>query len=103
MADLQSGRIRNVAFAAHNGAGKTSLVDALFYTSGGSTRQGKVDDQTSLSDYEPEEQRRLSSIQLSVLPARWKDHKINLLDTPGYPDFRVPKNIECIFAMQGAL
>ena len=88
MADLQTGRIRNVAFAAHNGAGKTSLVDALFYASGGSTRQGKVDDQTSLSDYEPEEQRRGSSIQLSVLPASWKDHKINLLDTPGYPDFR---------------
>lgn len=88
MADLSTGQIRNVALAAHNGAGKTSLVDALFFTAGGTTRQGKVDDKTSLSDYEPEEQRRGSSIQLAVLPCNWKSSRINLLDTPGYPDFR---------------
>ncbi|MCI0803331.1 MAG: elongation factor G, partial [Chloroflexi bacterium] len=88
MADLNTGQIRNVAFAAHNGAGKTSLADALFFTAGGTNRQGKVDDQTSISDYEPEEQRRGSSIQLAILPCSWKDHRINLLDTPGYPDFR---------------
>ncbi len=88
MADLSTRQIRNVALAGHNGAGKTSLVDALFFTAGGANRQGKVDDKTSLSDYEPEEQRRGSSIQLSVLPCSWKSHRINLLDTPGYPDFR---------------
>ena len=88
MADLNTGQIRNVALAAHNGAGKTSLADALFFTAGGTNRQGKVDDQTSISDYEPEEQRRGSSIQLAILPCSWKDHRINLLDTPGYPDFR---------------
>ena len=88
MADLSTSQIRNVAFVAHSGAGKTSLADALFFTSGGTNRQGKVDDQTSLSDYEPEEQRRVSSIQLAVLPCRWKDHKINVIDTPGYADFR---------------
>lgn len=88
MPKLDTGQIRNVAFAGHNGAGKTSLVDALFFASGGSNRLGKVDDQTSLSDYEPEEHRRGSSIQLAVLPCSWKEHKINLLDTPGYPDFR---------------
>lgn len=88
MADLNTSQIRNVVLIGHNGAGKTSLVDALFFTAGGTTRQGKVDDKTSHSDYEPEEQRRGSSIQLSVLPCSWKDHRINLLDTPGYPDFR---------------
>ena len=88
MADLNTGQIRNVALAAHNGAGKTSLADALLFTSGGASRQGKVDDQTSLSDYEPEEQRRGSSIQLAILPCSWKDHRVNILDTPGYPDFR---------------
>jgi elongation factor G len=88
MADLNTSQIRNVALAGHNGAGKTSLVDALFFTSGGANRQGKVDDKTSLADYEPEEQRRGSSIQLAVLPCSWKSHRINLLDTPGYPDFR---------------
>jgi len=88
MADLNTGQIHNVALAAHNGAGKTSLADALFFAAGGTTRQGKVDDQTSLSDYEPEEQRRGSSIQLAILPCSWNDHLINVLDTPGYPDFR---------------
>ncbi len=88
MADLKTGQIRNIALAAHNGAGKTSLADALFFTTGGTNRQGKVDDRTSISDYEPEEQRRGSSIQLAVLPCSWKGHRINILDTPGYPDFR---------------
>lgn len=88
MADLNTSQIRNVALVGHNGAGKTSLVDALFFTAGGTNRQGKVDDKTSYSDYEPEEQRRGSSIQLAVLPSDWKNHQINLLDTPGYPDFR---------------
>jgi elongation factor G len=88
MADLNTSQIRNVALVGHNGAGKTSLVDALFFTAGGTNRQGKVDDKISYSDYEPEEQRRGSSIQLAVLPSDWKNHQINLLDTPGYPDFR---------------
>ena len=88
MAEITTAQIRNVALIGHNGAGKSSLVDALFFTAGGTTRQGKVDDKTSLSDYEPEEQRRGSSIQLAVLPSDWKSHRINLLDTPGYPDFR---------------
>jgi elongation factor G len=88
MADLSTSQIRNVALVGHNGAGKTSLVDALFFTAGGTSRQGSVDANTSLSDYEPEEHRRGSSIQLAVLPSMWKNHRINLLDTPGYPDFR---------------
>ena len=88
MAKYATGQIRNVSLVAHNGAGKTSLADALYFTAGGTNRQGSVDDQTSLSDYEPEEQKRGSSIQTAVLPCEWKGHRINVLDTPGYPDFR---------------
>ncbi len=88
MADYSTVQIRNVSLVAHNGAGKTSLADALYFTSGATNRQGSVDSHTSLSDYEPEEQTRGSSIQTAVLPCEWKGHRINVLDTPGYPDFR---------------
>ncbi len=88
MAKYATAHIRNVSLVAHNGAGKTSLADALYFTAGGTNRKGSVDDQTSLSDYEPEEQKRGSSIQTAVLPCDWKGHRINVLDTPGYPDFR---------------
>ena len=88
MANYGTGQIRNISLVAHNGAGKTTLADALYFTAGGTNRQGRVDDQTSLSDYEPEEQQRGSSIQTAVLPCDWNDHRINVLDTPGYPDFR---------------
>ena len=81
-------RIRNVVFAAHSGSGKTSLADAMYYATGATNRKGRVDDQTSVLDYEPEEQSRGSSIQMSVVPCEWADHKVNVLDTPGYPDFR---------------
>jgi elongation factor G len=88
MADVPTSRLRNVALVAHGGAGKTSLTDAMFYAAGQISRLGRVDDRTSASDFEPEEQRRRGSIQLAVLPAPWKDHKVNLIDTPGFADFR---------------
>ena len=88
MAAFTSEQIRNVALVAHSGAGKTSIADAMFFVSGGTNRQGRVDDKTSLSDFEPEEQNRGSSIQATVLPCEWKGVKINVLDTPGYADFR---------------
>ena len=80
-------QIRNVALVSHVGAGKTSLVDAALYDSGAVTRQGKVDDGTSISDYDPDELKRHMSLNVKVLPVEWKDHKINFIDTPGYADF----------------
>ena len=88
MAALASSQIRNIVLAAHSGAGKTTLADAMYFKTGVVNRRGRVDDKTSLSDYEPEEQDRGSSVQMAILPCAWKDHKINVLDTPGYPDFR---------------
>jgi len=88
MADLTTSKLRNVALVGHGGAGKTALTDAMFFAAGQSSRLGRVDDRTSASDFEPEEQRRRGSIQLAVLPCPWNDHKINLIDTPGFADFR---------------
>src|SRR5438132_726619 len=79
--------IRNVALISHVGAGKTSLVDAALYDSGAVTRQGKVDEGTSISDYDPDELKRHMSLNVKVLPVEWKNTKINFIDTPGYADF----------------
>jgi len=80
-------QIRNVALISHVGAGKTSLVDAALYDSGAVTRQGKVDEGSSISDYDPDELKRRMSLNAKVLPVEWRDHKINFIDTPGYADF----------------
>ena len=72
MAALASSQIRNIVLAAHSGAGKTTLADAMYYKTGAVNRRGRVDDQTSLSDYEPEEQERGSSVQLAILPCEWR-------------------------------
>jgi elongation factor G len=79
--------IRNVALISHVGAGKTSLIDAALYDSGAVTRQGKVDEGSSVADYEPDELKRRMSLHTKVLPVEWKETKINLIDTPGYADF----------------
>lgn len=79
--------IRNVALISHVGAGKTSLIDAALFDSGAVTRQGKVDEGTSVVDYDPDELKRRMSLNVKVLPVEWKDQKINFIDTPGYPDF----------------
>ncbi len=83
--------IRNVVFLGHGGAGKTTVVEALAYISGITTRPGKVTDGNTISDYDKEEQKRKFSISTSIVPIEFKDEKetvkINLLDTPGYFDF----------------
>ncbi len=80
-------RIRNVVLLGHGGCGKTSLVEAMAYLSGMTTRMGKVTDGNTVSDYDKEEIKRHFSINTSVVPITWEDTKINILDTPGYFDF----------------
>jgi elongation factor G len=80
-------KIRNVVLLSHSGAGKTSLAEAMLFNSGAITRLGNVADGTTTSDYDPAEIKRQISINLSLLPCQWKDCKLNLIDTPGYPDF----------------
>lgn len=80
-------QLRNVGLFSHSGAGKTTLSEALLFVSGTVNRMGKVEEGTTVSDYDPEETKRNISVQLSVLPCEWKGHKINVVDTPGYADF----------------
>ena len=80
-------QIRNVALISHVGAGKTSLVDAALYDSGAATRQGKVDEGSSVADYDPDELKRSMTLHAKSIPVEWKNTKINFIDTPGYADF----------------
>ena len=79
--------IRNVVLLSHSGAGKTSLSEAILVTAGVISRLGKVDAGTTTSDYDPDEIKRKISINLTLLPLKWQETKINLVDTPGYSDF----------------
>ncbi len=80
-------KIRNVGIAAHSGAGKTSLAEAMMYDSGAVNRLGSVDNGTSVMDFDPEEIKRKISISTSIATCEWKNHKINILDTPGDQNF----------------
>ena len=88
MPKVDVGNLRNVALLSHSGAGKTSLSEALLFQLKAVTRMGRVEDGNTVSDYEPEEIKRNSSIQTTLIPCEWDDKKINFLDTPGYDDFQ---------------
>ena len=88
MVEITTERIRNVVLLSHSGAGKTILSEAMLHKAGVTTRLGRVEDGTTTSDYEPEESKRQTSVQTAVLNTPWRDHKLNILDTPGYADFR---------------
>ena len=79
--------IRNVVLVGHHGCGKTALAESMLHASGAVDRPGRVPDGSTVSDYRPSEKEREMSIYTSLLHAEWKGHKINMLDTPGYPDF----------------
>ncbi|MDD4562276.1 MAG: elongation factor G [Syntrophomonadaceae bacterium] len=80
-------KIRNIALVGHGGTGKTSLVEAMLYNTGAIKRMGKVDDGNAAADYLPEEVKRKITISTALVPCEYRDHKINVLDTPGYADF----------------
>jgi len=80
-------KIRNVALVGHGGVGKTSLAEALLFCAGAIPRQGKVEDGSATTDFEPEEIRRQISVSMSLAPLEHDGFKLNVLDTPGYADF----------------
>ncbi len=87
MKEFSTENIRNVALVSHSGAGKTTVGDAMLFVTGGNDRFGRVDDSTSVLDYDSEEIRRKTTVSTAVAPVEWNGCKINILDTPGYFDF----------------
>ncbi|MBO8158371.1 elongation factor G [Thermosyntropha sp.] len=80
-------KIRNIALVGHGGTGKTSLAEAMNYNTGVTKRLGKVDDGNTVADFLPEEIKKKITISTALVPCEYRDHKINVLDTPGYADF----------------
>jgi len=87
MKEYSTASIRNIVLASHSNSGKTILAESLLHFTGATTRLGTIEDKTTVSDFDEEEQRRGISLFTTVLPVIYKDLKLNLLDTPGYTDF----------------
>ncbi len=94
--------LRNIALVSHGGAGKTMLAEAFLHATGATTRLGKVEDGTTVSDYDEEEVRRKISIYASMIPVEHRDYKINIIDAPGYTDF-VGEAISALSVADGAI
>ena len=87
MKDYGTEKLRNIVLLGHGSAGKTSLAEAMLFTSGAINRMGEVENGTTVADFDEEEISRRISLNLSLVPVEWKDCKVTVLDTPGYTDF----------------
>jgi elongation factor G len=102
MKEYTTDSIRNIALVSHSSAGKTMLAEAFLHFTGATTRLGKIDDGTTISDFEDEEIRRGISLSTAIISVEYKDHKLNFLDTPGYNDF-IGEMISALRVSDGAL
>ncbi|NLI21604.1 MAG: elongation factor G [Clostridiales bacterium] len=87
MANYETKDIRNIALMGHGSEGKTTLTEALLFAAGVTDRQGRVDDGTTVTDFDPEEMKRHISISAATAPIEWKQKMLNVIDVPGYFDF----------------
>jgi elongation factor G len=87
MKEYPPDKIRNVAAIGHGSTGKTSLAEAMLFATGATTRLGRTEDGTTVSDWDPDEQKRQFSVNVSVVPCEWQGLKVNVVDAPGYADF----------------
>lgn len=102
MANFDVEKIRNIAVISHGGAGKTSLTEALLFVSGSIDRAGSVDNGTSTTDFEPEEVARKITTSSALAFCTWKNHRVNLIDTPGFINF-IEDARGCLRAVDGAV
>jgi elongation factor G len=94
--------VRNIGIIGHGGTGKTSLTEAILFNCKETDRIGRVEEGTTVCDYDPEEKRRQISISAAVAPCEWNNHRLYFLDTPGYFDF-VGEVIQGLRAVDSAL
>jgi len=102
MKEYRAEQIRNIGLFSHGGAGKTSLAEAMLFQSGAITRLGRVEEGSTTTDYDPDEIKRHLSVSTALAPCEWKEHKVNVLDTPGYADF-VGEVVQAMRVVDGAL
>jgi elongation factor G len=102
MAAPATEHVRNIVLVGQDGAGKTSLAEAMLHVSGRTPRMGTTHDGKSYLDYDDEEIRRKFTISTSIAPVPYKDYKINLLDTSGHPDF-IGDTIATMYASEMAM
>ncbi len=99
---ISTDKIKNICLLSHGNAGKTTLCEAMLFETKAIERKGNITDGNTVSDYDAEEIKRQTSINGSIIPIMWKDHKINLIDAPGYFDF-VGEQIQAVTAADGAV
>src|ERR671924_2168170 len=102
MSALDSAKIRNVAVAGHRGTGKTSLVEAMLFQAGAINRLGTVEQGSTTSDWDEDEQRRQMSLASSICHLEWQERKINLIDAPVDPGF-TGDTVAALRVVEGAL
>src|SRR3954453_15475513 len=99
---LEPSKIRNVAVVGHRGSGKTSLVEALLFQAGATSRLGSIEQNSTVSDWDEDEHKRQLSLSASVCHLEWKGAKLNLVDLPGDPGFQADA-LATLRVVEGAL
>ena len=102
MGRVETAKIRNVGIVAHGGAGKTTLAEAILFDAGATSRLGKVEDGTTVTDFDEDEIKRRMSISSALAFCEWKGHKLNLVDTPGASIYLTDTR-NCLRVLESAL
>ena len=102
MKDYRAENIRNIAVIGHGSEGKTTLLEAMLFATAAVDRQGRVEDGSTVSDFDAEETKRHISISASVVPVEFAKRKLNFIDVPGYFDF-IGEMMGPLRAAEGAL